>query len=532
VSRGADLVGQGKRFWSGLSPARRMTLLATTVLVAGGIAAVTLLSGNVEWAPVFTHLGSDDAGLIAQKLKELKIPFQVEGSALLVPRDRVQALRLELAGLGLPRGGGIGFELFDKRTLGQTDFTQKLNYRRALMGELARTISSLAAVERARVHLALPERTIFASRQQPASASVVVKLRAGQSLGRGQVQGIVHLVSSAVEGLKPENVTVIDEEGRLLWRSRGGSESAAAQTHDEAERALERRAAEMLERVVGAGRAVVRVTADVDLERRETTVEDYDPEVQVLRSEQHTRETLGGAQSATGVGGVPGASANAAGAGASPPVRLATSTTAAPAARESAVRNYEIKRTTQRTVLAAGRIRKLSVAVLVDGKYEEKDGKRMYLPREPSELQKLEELVKSAVGFQAARGDQLAVKSIPFDAAATQVGIEGTAAAAPVLWPVYVKWGGIGFLALLGLLFVVRPVLRAISARPNEAPSAAPAAAQAAAPAPAPRAALNVAAGETVEMPVSARDEALGFVRADPKRAAQVVRRWIQEKGT
>jgi flagellar M-ring protein FliF len=543
MARAADMGGQAKRFWTGLTPARRMSLVVALIVIAGGVVALSMLSGRIDYAPVFTNLSPEDAGLIAQKLKELKVPFQVDGRALLVPRERAAQLRLELAAEGMPRGGGIGFELFDKRTLGQSEFTQKLNYRRALMGELSRTISTLQGVERARVHLALPERSLFADRQQAPSAAVVLKLRPGHLLSGGQVQGMVHLVASAVEGLKAEAVTIVDEEGRMLWRPRHGPPDAVSpEAHIDEERALEHRAAEMLERVVGVGHAVVRVSADLDMERNETTVEDYDPEVHVLRSEQQTREMLGGARATTVTGGIPGTTANVP--GATTPPAPASTTTASPASRESAVRNYEIKRTLRRTVNTGGRVRKLSVAVLVDGRYEEKNGQKVFSPRDPAEIAKLEELVKGAVGFQRERGDQVTVKSIPFDPTVTPGGVEAVVAAAvtEAMWPVYAKWGAVGLIVLLSFFFVIRPVLRAVlsakapsGADPGGEAASAPApvpSAAVAAPAPVGRAALRPGGGEVIEIPATPREEALQIVRSDPKRAAQVLRRWIQEKAT
>jgi flagellar M-ring protein FliF len=524
VGRAAELANQAKGFWTGLTPVRRVALVVLFAGVVVGALALYAFSSRVDLAPVFTNLSEEDAGAIIAKLREQRIPFQVEGHALLVPKDKVAELRLQLATDGLPKGGGVGFELFDKRTLGQSEFTQKLNYRRALMGELSRTISSLQAVERARVHLVIPERSVFVDRQQQASASVVLKLRAGRQLTQGQVQGVVHLVASAVDGLRPESVTVLDEEGRMLWRPRGEGQMGSPDLVSEEEQSIEHRVAGLVERVVGAGKVVVRVKAEVDRTQQELTVEDYDPEVRVLRSEQSTRESVGaaGGSGVTTPGGVPGVRANL-GVPAGP-TGTPTAASQSGVSRESAVRNYEIKRTTQRTVNPGGKIRQLWVAVLVDGRYEEKDGKRIFKAREESEIKKIEDLVKSAVGFQAERGDKVTVQSIPFEGAAAPGGSEPVVAEAPAEWTPYVTWGAVALGALLLLLLGVRPWLKGRSRAP--APEPAPALASPAV------AALGSGTGETVEIPAATpREEALRLVRSDPKGAAQVIRRWIQEKG-
>lgn len=522
MGRLAEVTGQAKRFWGGLTPGRRAAFVVLGIAAGGGAVAAYVLAGRLDLAPLYANMSEDDAAAAARKLRERKIPHEVEGRTLLVPRERVDELRLELAAEGIPRGGGVGFELFDKRTLGLSEFAQRLNYRRALMGELARTISSLEAVERARVHLVIPERRVFSERQQEASASVVLRMRAGRSLAGGQIQGIVHLVASAVEGLRPENVTLVDEEGRLLWRPRKGDpQDALEEMRLDRERALEQRVTELVERMVGAGKAVVRVAAEIDLDRQETTVEDYDPEVRVVRSEQEMRETLGeGSVGATG--GVPGTRANLPTAQPSPPA------TPKGASRESNVRNYEVKRTVQKTVSPGGKVRRLSVAVVVDGRYETRDGKLTFVPRDEADLRKIEELVKSAVGFRAERGDVVAVRSAPFEQAPAIAGSEAASAAAGS-WIPYAKYGALGFVALLLVLFFVRPVMRAIlSTRQESTRQEAPS--EPAPPRAEPPAALAAPRAETVEVPVNVREEALGYVRGDPRRAAQILRGWIQEK--
>src|SRR5262249_49490568 len=210
------------------------------------------------YRPLFTNLAQADAAAIVDALRAEKVPFEIEdgGRAVLVPSEKLYELRLELASRGLPEGGGVGFEIFDKQTLGQTDFLQRLNYQRALQGELGRTISQLAGVESARIHLAIPERSLFVAENRRPSASVVVKLAAGRTLARAQIDGIVHLVASSVEGLDPDAVTVVDEGGRVLTqdhRDAGstGASSAALEYQQAFERSTEERIESMLGPIVG-----------------------------------------------------------------------------------------------------------------------------------------------------------------------------------------------------------------------------------------------------------------------------------------
>src|SRR5215470_7597142 len=268
----AGLVG----FFGAQPPARRVALLATAV---GSVALVLGLAWWVQqplYRPLFTNLSPEDAASIVEALKAQKVSYQIEdgGRAVLVPAERLYELRLALASKGLPEGGGVGFELFDRQTLGQTDFLQRLNYQRALQGELARTIGQLGGVESARVHLALPERSLFVAENRRPSASVVLRLAPGRTLSGGQIDGVVHLVAASVEGLNADDVTVVDEAGRMLTPDRRGTDAAgASSTSLELQRSFERTAEErvesMLGAVVGRDRVIARVAATLDLARVE-----------------------------------------------------------------------------------------------------------------------------------------------------------------------------------------------------------------------------------------------------------------------
>ncbi len=311
--------------------------------------------------------------------------------------------RVNLAGQGLPMGGGVGLEVFAETPFGMSEFSQRVNYLRALQGELTRTINALSAVQSSRVHLALPRRsaTLLDAREH-ATASVVVSLRPGYWLTPGQVYGITHLVASSVTGLAPEHVTMVDSSGQTL-RPVGEKtdRTESERMHDlkvQIEQKLESRIQTMLEPVLGPGRAIARATVELDFQQRQQTKEEFDPAGQVVRSQQREVE-----EAATPPGGVPGVQANIPG-GDSERLQKAE------ARKSSHITNYDITKTTSQVTAPRGQVRRLSVAVLVDGKYE--DG--VYIPRSAEEMETLKAVVMRAVGFNADRGDQLEVANIPF----------------------------------------------------------------------------------------------------------------------
>ncbi len=386
---------------------------------------------------------------------------------------------------------------------------ERLNYQRALQGELSRTISQLGGVESARVHLALPERSLFVAADRKPSASVVVKLVQGRTLSRAQIDGIVHLVAASVEGLDADAVTVVDESGRILTPDRRGAEGPGPsgdtlEYQQTFERSVEDRIESMLGAVVGRDKVIARVAATLDFARVERTEEAVDPDRTALQQSRTMREQSVGMRPTTGVAG---AAAN-----------LTNDTTAAAAAgdapktdRRDETQTYEVSKIVSRTVAPAGAVKQLSVAVLVDGTYEEKDGKRTFVPRPPEEIERLKALVKSAAGLDEARGDKVEVASVPFQTEPLPAG-EG---ALGVVWrwlpAVATRLLGLGF-AVVMLLYVVRPLLLGLAQRP----------------------AATAGAGVVTEMD-QAMLELTGETRAltqrNPERAAQLVRLWLAEAG-
>lgn len=404
-----------------MSKSTRMVALLSIIaaLAIGGFFAFH--KSEPTYAPLFTNLSQEDGAGVITKLKELKVPYKVEGdgSIIEVPESQARELRLELAGQGLPRGGNVGFESFDKMRLGATDFEQRILYRRALEGELSRTIGTIGAVENARIHLVLPEKSVFVSKNEPSSASVVLKLRGGRALGPSEVAGIVHLVSTSVSGLTPDRVAVVTTEGTVLHKPRRPGDDLANDDEKESraralEATLEERARAMVEKVTGPGHADVRVTADIDSAHVEHVEDHYDPSKTALRSEEQQIERNGTEE--VPVAGVPGAESNLptgsaqgakAGADGGAPEQSATkSGVAAMPTRESHTRNFEVDHVSEKRVVAGGVLRRMTVAVVIDG------------TRSKEDLEKISGLVRSAVGFDDRRGDMVTVEAVPFLVAA------------------------------------------------------------------------------------------------------------------
>ncbi len=511
-----------------LTPGKRWLVGAIVALSIASFAVLIVVANKTDYKPLFANLTTEDAGEIIKKLKAQKVPYRLatDGKAILVPADKVYDLRLTLASEGLPQGGGVGYEIFDRKNFGMTEFVQKLNYQRALQGELSRTISQLAGLESARVHLAIPEKSLFKDAEKPPTASVVLKIKGNRTLRDSDVQGIVHLVAASVEGLDTDHVTVLDGRGKLLSRS-GPQDSAGklSSTMQETQRTFERntedRLQTLLDKVVGSGKSVARVSAAFNFKQVEKFEERYDPESAAVRSEQRSEEKgSGGALT-----GVPGVQTNLG------RTQGAAQQGASGNSKSDETLNYEVSRSTARTIEPVGSLAKVSVAILVDGKYETaavgkdgKQGKPKYTQRTPDELQKIEALVKGAVGFSSERGDQVTVANIPFQE--TEDADAGTKAGwweAPfflaLLKNVLI---GVGFFALL--LLVIRPLLKSVTAGVP----------------------MNFEALESPEQQIqqmmeaqrkqlsnqaSGQMELINKIKQDPYQTSQVIKNWLDNKG-
>ncbi|ADZ42216.1 TPA: flagellar basal-body MS-ring/collar protein FliF [Yersinia enterocolitica] len=409
-------------------------------LLIAAAAAVAILVALMLWAKspdyrvLYSNLNDRDGGDIVTQLTQLNIPYRFadNGGALLIPADKVHETRLRLAQQGLPKGGAVGFELLDQEKFGISQFSEQVNYQRALEGELARTIGTLGPVLNVRVHLAMPKPSLFVREQKSPTASVTLALQPGRALDDGQINAIVYMVSSSVAGLPPANVTVVDQTGRLLTQSdSAGRDLNAAQLKftNEVENRFQRRIETILAPMVGSGNVHAQVTAQVDFASREQTDEEYKPNQAAnqgaVRSQQvSTSEQLGG----TNVGGVPGALSNqpsatpvapievpqatpAAGAGAA--ANAAKQTATSSNSRHDQTTNFEVDRTIRHTQQQAGMVQRLSVAVVVNYG-SDKAGKPIALSKD--QLAQVESLTREAMGFSTVRGDTLNVVNTPFNA--------------------------------------------------------------------------------------------------------------------
>jgi len=426
--------------WQRLTLGQRAGLVLVVGLVLAIIAGAVSYTTRPVMTTLYSGLNSKDAAQIADKLREKKVSFEVssDGGTIKVPQEKIGELRLDLAGLGLPRSGEIGYELFDKPMLGMTDFVQQMNYHRALEGELARTISELDVVESARVHLVVPSPRLFKEDQRPPTASIALQLAPGAALSPQQVQSIAYMTAYSVEGLEVENITIVDMRGNLLSGKAHrddlvGLSATQLEMQRSIEETLENKALTLLENTLGAGRAQVQVTAALNWDRVERTTEDYDPDRVATLSEER--------QESTGDGGAEGGVTSS----------------------ERSVTNYHVPRTVEKYVPEVGNIERLSASVLVDGDYrmvKGADGKetRTYVERSPQEIEKFRTVVASAIGLDRKRGDELTVISFPF---AQEEMTQPTAAPKP-LWPQLLEKVLLG-LALIGLFLLLRSLINRMS---------------------------------------------------------------------
>jgi flagellar M-ring protein FliF len=493
--------------WNQLTGGQKFILAASATLAITGI--ILLLSwpskepegaasDSSKWAILFRNVDPSEGNTIVTGLKNAKIPYKLEseGRDIYVPRDKVYEQRMSFSALGVPRSGGIGYEIFDKTNLGVTDFVQNINYRRALEGEISRTIGSLTEVEIARVHLNLPKPSLFTEKSVPPTASVVLKLKPAAQLDRKTVRGIAQLVASSVEGLKSGSVTILDQSGKVL--NRGGDNPNAEITdannevRTQVEVYLRSKVEEMLDGVVGPGAHRVQVEVDIDFEQVDKTIESYNPEKKVVRSEQSEEESKTNSPSDGNT------------------------------TRETRTANYEIDKTVMKVISAPGSTRKkVSVSVAVDGRWE-KGGKNgdsaVWKSRTPEEMSQLTELVKSAVGAMPG-GDNVYVTNVRFENPAVEAQVEELIRKKPVPWDDITRYG-IAFLALIAGFFFLKGLLKLATEAANP---------------PAPKYAdlqIAMADEEEDEAPVKVNDmlaRVEAAAKADPMSFSKLVRSWLQD---
>lgn len=400
-----------KDTWGKLSTAQRISVVGGTVVVTAAIIGLSIWASRPEYRVLYSNLSPEDAGVIIKALQTDKVLYQLAdgGKTILVPKEVVYDQRIKIAGEGGLVGQGIGFEIFDKVKVGQTDFVQKINYTRALQGELARTISEFPSVESARVHLVIPRRSLFVEDRQAPSASVVLKLnRPNVKPDQKEINAILNMILMAVEGLDKMHVSITDNGGKVLYQPEEDSFAGANSTQREhrlqVQRDLERRIEEMLMPMYGPGRVIAKVNAEMDFSQKTIRREMFDPEKTAVRSEQTSEESQQGRANLEA--GAPDVNMRADG--------VTGSVSAQNGSRETRTTNYEINREEHQIVSNVGDLRRLTVAVLIDGTYEKTNGEWAFVPRKPEELEQVRQLVSNAVGLDKARGDSLEVTSAPF----------------------------------------------------------------------------------------------------------------------
>lgn len=436
-------------FLQALSLRQKILLGGSAVLVASVLGGFVLFAQKADYKPLFSGLAPADSQEVAERLAIKNIPYEIstDGSTISIPEDRLDKTRLEFAAEGMPQTGRMGFEIFDKPNWAGSDFSEQVNYQRALEGELERTIQTLGNVESVRVHLVLPHDSLFSDRERAAKASVVLKVRGG-GLSDDEVNAVTHLVAGAVDNLSPENVTLIGADGRTPLVARGHDAISGQSAPVEYEAAMAEKLVTTLTPIVGADHVKASVTADYDMSSGDTTQEIYDPANPVLVSSQVQEESFGGAPPA----GIPGTPSNVPAAPPSSPAKPAAGAAAKPAAapaaansgkepstaaqsnplnpivsinsesdgQRSETRQYDVSKTLRHTVNPPGRIQKIAAAVLVDDAVEEKkDAKgnvtEVRRKRTPEEMQQIVDLAKASIGFDISRGDVLSVQNVSFE---------------------------------------------------------------------------------------------------------------------
>lgn len=397
--------------WAKMSPLQRIASVGGAVGLLAAVIGLSIWLSRPEYRVLYSNLGPEDASVVIKALQGDKVAYRItdNGATIMVPQEVVYDQRIKIAGEGGLVGQGIGFEIFDKVKVGQTDFVQKINYSRALQGELARTISQFPSVESARVHLVIPRRSLFVEERQSPSASVVLKLtRANIKIDQKEINAILNMMLMSVEGLDRAHVSITDTSGKVLYQPEEDSLAGITTTQMEyrqtVQRNLERRIEEMLQPLFGSGRVIAKVNADMDFSQKTIRRELFDPEKTAVRSEYRQEESQQGRANLEA--GAP--DVNFRGDGITGSVSDQSGT------RESRTTNYEINKEEQQIVSNVGELRRLTVAVLIDGTYVKTDGTWTFMPRKSEELERVRQLVHNAVGLDTARGDALEVSSAPF----------------------------------------------------------------------------------------------------------------------
>lgn len=462
------IIVQFREFFKNLGPTKRLSVIAVSVIAVAALATMVLMATGRDYVPLFTNVPNEQVSHIIAKLKEKNIPFSLrdDGTTITIPKDLLHSTQMTLmAEMGSNKIGNIGLEIFDKQDFGMNSYAQKINFQRALQGELMRAINTLSAVKQSKVILAMPNKKTFLEEGSPASASVVVELRQGKELTGDQIRGIRYLVANAVEGLDADKVTVLDERGKVLTRSLDGVTSGSSEMMElkkNIENEYENRIEGILAKVVGQARVVAKVDATLNHRVISSVEELVDPDKTAIRAQTSEEESLDGSR--TNPAGVPGSRANLPGAEDAGQVGFRQDVK-----KEIKTTNYDVPKTVKNIKEAAGNLERISVAVVVDGVHTtvtKEDGtqEQKWAPRSAEELQKYETLVKNAIGFNVARGDSVKIENIQFQPEDfTEAEKLLTNLERRKLLHALFKWALLGFSLALFFFIVVRPFMQWIT---------------------------------------------------------------------
>lgn len=484
---------------------KKASILTVVAVSIASLIFLGQLSTQSRYQVLFSNLESEDIASITEALDKYKISYRIqsESKAIMVPSDEVLQARLKLAKEGLPQSSGVGFEIFDAQSFGMTDFEQQLNYQRALQGELQRTINDFREIDDSRVHLVVPEKSVFLTAKEHASASIILKLKKGEKVREETVQSIVHMVSASVKDLDAQHVTVVDTNGQLLTSTAKDGQNGTLgglRKKNDLEASYENKVRSLLEPIVGFGKIKVRVTADLDFTAKQTTEEKFDPDSIAIRTEARTRNKETDSQNSGG-GETVSANSNS-------------------KEKDNQIENitYEVSKQVQQISHPVGELKNLSVAVIVDGVYKKnEEGAATYVARTEEEMKQFEDIIRSAIGYSKDRGDQLKVMNLAFQnpeevfASLEKSPFEG--------WGTYTFYFNlivnliIAIIALLLIFFVIRPVISAWNQRRMEEVAPEPALA---------------GIEQKLLTPSQAKDELEQKALSDPADMVQVLRKWLQ----
>jgi flagellar M-ring protein FliF len=462
--------------FNSLVPRKKIFFILTLLLTVGTLVALIMWAQKTDFEVLFTGLSTENAGEIIEQLRDDKIPCKIGpgGTTIMVPKNQVYEVRMRMASKGFPQYGGMGYELFDQQSIGATEFLQKINFKRALQSELSKTVNEIKQVKRSRIHLTLPEKSLYLDEQEKPSASVVLTMHGGRTLKEGQLQCISHLIASSVENLDPKNVIIVDSHGKLLSAGEdetlyGKYSSTQAEIQKLIERRTEGKVISMLAGVVGRDKVTAKVSALMDFTQEEQTEENYYPEASAVRSEQRTdEESKNRKPVASGVSGVMSSSLD---------IQVGTEGQAkansADYNKSQETVNYEISRVTKKIVKPPGTITHLSTAVLIDGTYNVEKGKdgndvRKYVPRTDEEMKKYKNLIEKAVGFNEDRGDSIEVVNIQFKEVEVEEASFMDKTVNFVDWQSTVKYLILGLLFIIFIFVALKPMIKILSKTVSE----------------------------------------------------------------